>query len=116
MNPGLQNITIRRGATFELPLVWGSSKTTPYDLTGYTAASHIRLKIGASEVQVEMTTQNGRIVIDPLKGKITLKLSPATTSSIKITSGVWDLVMISPGGDRKVLLSGTVSVENISTV
>ena len=115
MNPGLQDITIHRGATFDLPLVWGSSKTTPYDLTGYTAASYIRLKIGASEIQVEMTTENGRIVIDPLVGKITLKLSPATTSEMKITKGVWDLVMIAPGGDRKVLLEGSVIVKNIST-
>lgn len=116
MKPGIHDITIYKGATFELPLVWGSSKTTPYNLTGYTAASYIRVKLGASEIQVSMTTENGRISIDAATGKITLKLSSATTSALKFTKGVWDLILISPGGDRKPLLQGEVEVKNISTV
>ena len=109
MKPGKYDLVIYENATFELPLVWGPKGGSPYDLTGWSAVAQIRPSADSSVVLSEMSTANGRITIDPLAGKITLKLQPADTD-MKWDKGVWDLKVITPAGDEYFLLTGGVSV------
>ena len=111
MKPAKYDLEIYEDSTFELPLTWGSAKGVPYDLTGYSAIAQIRANKKSDVVLIEMSTANGKITLtDPTNGKFTLKLLPADSLDTKWVKGVWDLKMITPGGDEQFLLYGDVEI------
>ena len=109
--PAKLKLKIIQGATFRKALVWlAPDKTTPIDLTGCTARMQVRSEIESTTVLLELTTENGCIVIDGPAGKLTLHLSPAATAAIAWESGVWDLEVVHPSGDVTRLVQGSISV------
>ena len=58
----------------------------------------------------ELTTENSRITITPLLGQIDLYISDADASALDTTLGVYDLELISAGGEVTKLLRGTVTI------
>lgn len=73
---GIADLTIAAGATFEMPVTWSSKETgQAIDLTGYTARMQIRADHASASAEIELTTENGRIVIDGPAGKIALTLT-----------------------------------------
>lgn len=105
-----QNITIEQGATFQLELIWKNPDTTPINLTGYTARMQVRKKHTDSTKILDLTTQNGMIVITPLQGKINVAVPAADTEDITIKSGVYDLELESATGVVTRLIEGCVTV------
>lgn len=110
MSAAKYNFEIEQGATFTKPLVWKSSTGAVVDLTGYTARMQIRETVGSTEILLELTTQNNRIAIVPLQGKVTLTIDASTTSQISWTKGVYDLELVSSNGTVTRLLRGNVSI------
>ena len=109
--PAKLKLKIIQGATFRKPLAWlAPDKTTPIDLTGCTARMQVRSEIESDTVLLELTTENGCIVIDGSAGKLTLHLSPSATAAIAWESGVWDLEVVHPSGDVTRLVQGSISV------
>lgn len=84
---------------------------TPVSLTGMTARMSIKDKIGGTEL-LSLTTEDGRIDIDPVSRVITLSISAADTAAIVWKTGVYDLEMVSADVVPVVtaLLCGKVSV------
>lgn len=82
---------------------------TPVTLAGYTARMQIRQSLTAPAFLLELTTVNGRIVIDDTAKTITLTIAATDTAAIAWKTGVYDLEMVSPGGVVTQLLSGNVS-------
>lgn len=84
---------------------------TPVDLAGYTARMTIKDKVGGVEL-LSLTTENGRIVIDPAQHTITLGISAEDTAALTWRTGVFDLELVS--GDIvpvvTALLSGKATV------
>lgn len=105
-----QNITIEQGATFQLELIWKNPDTTPINLTGYTARMQVRKKHTDSTKILDLTTQNGKIVLTPLQGKINVTVPAADTEDITIKSGVYDLELESSTGIVTRLIEGCVTV------
>lgn len=101
---------IEQGATFTVPLVWKDSNGRLVDLTGYTARMQIRASVSAPDVLLELTSGNGRIVLDIPTATITLKLTATETAAITWTKGVYDLEMMTSQGAVTRLLQGQVSV------
>ena len=83
---------------------------TPVDMTGYTARMAIKDKIGGT-VLLSLTTVNSRIVLDNTAKTIRLTISATDTAAITWTKGVYDLEMVSAGGEVTRLLSGAVTVQ-----
>lgn len=97
MKAGTYNITVDQGTDWSETYTVKNSNDTPVNLTGYTARMHVRRDYDATTTLVELTTQNGRIVLGGTAGTITLSLSAAVTAGIA-RSGVYDIELVSAGG------------------
>lgn len=105
-----QDITIEQGATFQLELIWKNPDTTPINLTGYTARMQVRKKHADTVKVLDLTTQNGKIIITPLLGKINVTVPATETDDITIKTGVYDLELESSTGIVTRLIEGGVTV------
>ena len=107
------NLVIEQGATFthQLQLRDGPDIYSPVkDLTGYTARIQLRSDINSPDVILELTTENGRIALSPLEGKIQLKLSATETSALDFAKAVYDMEVSSPTGDVTRVIQGNFSL------
>ena len=115
-----KNLDIEQGATFVLSFVWYTGTITvpgaPVNLTGYTARMQIRVKQG-DPVLWEGAVGDG-IVIDGPAGKVTITLTDTDTDAFTVSTAVYDLELIAPGGSPVVrLLQGSVKISpNITQV
>lgn len=66
----------------------------PQVLLGVTARMQIREKLTSTDVIEELTTENGKIIIDDATKTITLLISAATTANYTFSTAVYSLEMI----------------------
>lgn len=109
--PGILNITINQGASWDLTLTWKTGDpSTLVNLTGYTARMQIRKKHSAYEIAATLTTQNGKIVLGGALGTIALALTATETSALIAGKYVYDLELVSSSGYVTRLVEGSVRV------
>ena len=114
MIAGVYNIFCQQGATFtriiDLQYPDPADPTTflKYELDGFTARMQVRRTVTSSTVIVELTTENGRIEIAALEGRIILLMEPDVTSGL--SSGVYDLEIESFEGVVSRVVQGTFTV------
>lgn len=82
----------------------------PADLTGFTARMQLREKLDSATTIVELTTENGGIVIDNTAKTISLIISAAATALYTFSSAVYSLEMVSSGGQVTPFASGTITL------
>ncbi|MCP3685457.1 MAG: hypothetical protein GY861_22625 [bacterium] len=104
-----EDLLIEQGATFRKRYVWYDSQDMPIDLTGYTARMHIREKIEDDLILEELTTENGRIVLNADIGSVDLQISATDTSAIDWKRGYYD-IEIENGSIVTRLVQGRVEV------
>ena len=68
---------------------------TPWSLGGYTGTMTVRPFVGASTTTVVATTENGRMTLDQISGRVSVTLSAATTGAISAGRYSYDLVLTS---------------------
>lgn len=88
---GKYNIIIEQGATWGLTLQWQDSEGVVIPLDGYSARMQIRRMID-QPVDVELTTENGRITI--ADNCINLHLTASDTSELNKEFYVYDLELV----------------------
>ena len=76
------------------------------NLTDYTAKMQIR-DINNDQLFIELTTENNKIVIDPLVGKVMLQLSSVDTAKLD-QNGIYDLDLIDINGENYTYLRGKI--------
>lgn len=103
------NLKIEQGATFRQKLTWQSDSGTPINLTGYTARMHIRSNVKATDILLELTTENGRISLTQLTGEINLLIDAVVTAGITWNSAVYDLELVN-GSEVVRLIQGNITV------
>lgn len=108
--PANLKLQIYQGATFRKRLRWLNADQTPIDLTGCTARMQVREEVESTAVLLELTTENGRIVLGSTAGTVDLDVDPVTTAGITWGGGAWDLEIIHPGGDVTRLAQGSICV------
>lgn len=109
---GTHDITIEKGATFNMIATWKDNAGDPIDLTGFTAAAmQVRSKKGSSDKIVDLTLGAG-ITLGGALGTVTVVISSGVTATIDETEGVYDLELTSAGGDVTRLLEGKVTISN----
>lgn len=99
---------IEIGATYRYTLIWKDSAGVVINLTGCTAKLHIREAKDSPTYLIELSTENSRITITPLEGKIDLYISDETTDTLTGTGGFYDLKIYHPNGDETRLVEGKV--------
>ncbi len=91
------NLKIEQGSEFSQVLYWKDANEVAIDLTGYKARMHIRSSSYSATTLLELTTENGRIIITPLTGKIEIKILASVTETFTWNSGVYDLELYVEG-------------------
>lgn len=102
MLAGLLDIEIEQGATFNLIFIYQDENGTAINLTGSTARMQLRRTYNSPTALLSLTTENNRIVIDPLLGKITLNISATDTATLT-GSGVYDLELVNGSNVNRIL-------------
>ena len=95
MTPGKYNILCPQGTTLIKRMTY-SIDDLPVDLTGFTARMQVRETYNADNFILELTTENGGIVLGDANGTIEITISHATTSLIRPKEYVYDLEIVSP--------------------
>ena len=92
------DICIKKGATFTLPITYKDDDGLPIDLTNYTAKMQIRTSPTSTEVIVDLTTENGGIIIDADLGLVTIYIDSDTTAALDaLACGAYDFFIFLPG-------------------
>jgi hypothetical protein len=81
----------------------------PVDLSGFTARMQIREKIDSPTTILELTTENGGILIDNITKTITLVISATTTAALTFSSALYSLELIK-GIEVTPFLVGSLSL------
>ena len=110
MIAGVYNFTIYQGATFSREITVKDANNDLYNFTNHTARMHIRSEIDSSVVMIELTTENGRIVLGGEDGTITLIIDAEDTAEL-LTDGVYDLEIVNYSGRVDRLLKGAVKLD-----
>lgn len=88
--PNEYNITVKKGTTFQLPIIYQDSNGAPINLTGYTARLQVRPYEGGLLV-TELNTTNGQITINGATGTLTLSMSQTVTAALPTGQYQYDL-------------------------
>lgn len=108
MLAGRYDLTIEQGATFALSMFYQDDAGAAVDLMGYTARMQLRETVDAATAVLDLTTENGRILIDAERGQVTLSIAATDTANLTGT-GVYDLELVQ-GVTVLRILEGTYKV------
>lgn len=108
MTPGRFNFVCPQGATFK-PILIYKVDNSPVNLTGYTARMQVRESHTSDELIVSLTTDSG-ITVGGSNGEIEITISASDTSNFTPGDHVYDLEIISAGGEVYRLLEGRFNV------
>lgn len=103
-----QELLIEEGADWSDEVLLVDASGEPVDLAGYTARSDIKRSADDSTVLIEMSTDNGRIVITPSTGAVLRRLTAAETTGLTWRNAVHDLMVIDATGVVTRLSAGPV--------
>lgn len=105
------DIIVEQGATFDIVLTWKDAKRDLIDLTGWTAKLQVRDYPGSGDVLLEMSTENGQIVLGGVAGTIRLVLSMTETAALSFNDGKYQLELYPPASQAERLLKGRFIID-----
>jgi hypothetical protein len=103
------NITIDKGSTFQMTLIWKDSSDTVIDLTGYSARMMIKQTHNDAAPIISLTSGSG-ITITALSGRLDFLISATATKNIAQFEAVYDVEVESSGGIVTRLVEGKVNL------
>jgi hypothetical protein len=105
------DICIFQGATLNQTLFYETGDpSTPVNLAGFTAKMHIRSKPESKALILELSTANGRIILNETTGSIRLFISATDTANLSVCDkAVYDLELYS-GSITTRILQGNVII------
>lgn len=110
--PGNYDITIYQGASFDRTLTWEvGTPPTKVNLTGYTGRMQIRESLAAGTAVIELTNANGRITLGGTAGTVRLDMSATDTAALNAGQYIYDLELVSSGGETTRLVEGIAIVD-----
>jgi len=110
---GELTIKVEQGATFDLPMIWSDENQSPViGLETWTARLHVRKKVTDPTTLLELTTENGGLILGGSVGEVRIFMSDSLTSSLTWRVGSYHLEMVSSTGRVTRLLSGKMHVDS----
>lgn len=108
MSAGKYNIEIESGSNWDIQFTWTDDADAPIPLSGYQAHLQIRDCPGG-KILVDVSSAAGHITLND-QGEIDIDIPGELTQSLS-ANGVWDLLLIAPGGERTRLVEGKAQLE-----
>lgn len=104
------DICIFQGATFNQTLFYETGEpSAPVNLAGYTAKMHIRSKPESKALILELSTDNGRIVLNEATGSIRLFISATDTALLSVCDkAVYDLELYNGAVTTRILQGNVI--------
>ena len=103
------DLEVQQGASFSRSFTWEKAGQ-PVDLTGCSARMQVREDIG-TDVLLELTTENGGIVLGGLAGTVDVRITPEQSAAFAWRAAMFDLkVTLTPLQQVRRLLAGRVTV------
>lgn len=104
------NFTINQGTDVTVPILLTDADDQPIDLSGYSARMQLRTSVYSDTAVDTLTTENERIEIVALEGKLTLSFPNAITEEYPAQTLVYDIEIQSSQNQVTRILSGKISV------
>lgn len=106
----IMDLQMYQGKRFEQPVII-SENGAPKDLTGYTARMQVREFKDSATVLADYTTANGRLVIEPLEGKVTILVPGSVSAGYAWGDAFYDLEVVDGTGEPgPAVLAGRISL------
>jgi len=110
IKPARIDLLIYQGSTYDKRWTW-KSNGTPVDLTGAVIKAQVRPAAQAGLIYLDMSTDNGQIVIRDAKGgTFGMYLTDEKTAALNFSSAVYDLEVHWATGEVLRLLEGGVTL------
>lgn len=111
MAAGKYDFIIEQGATFQVKFTYQDAALTPISLVGCTVRMHVRKKITDPEILLDVSTVNGKVVMDQAaQGIFKMVVPAAETAAFTWRAGVYDIEVTYPDGTIDRILEGKVTV------
>ena len=101
---------VNQGADLTVPFLLLDDSGGGIDLTGYTAAMQVRSRVYSTEAVDTLTSDNGRLIIDEIEGRITAKFPHEITETYPAQALVYDIEITSAENERTRILQGKIIV------
>lgn len=108
MTAGVHDITIEKGATFQLTVVYKLDDVV-VDISGYSARMQVRRYYNSTTADVDIDDSD-YITITGAEGKLEIAIPPSITGALSYLCGVYDIEIESAGGVVTRLLQGEVTI------
>jgi len=113
---GQKNFEVDQNATFSFILEYKDDNGNAIDLTGASAKMQVRDTKGGAKLAVTLTSPSGGIVIDPTRGKLTIKMTPTQTNKLFYPKSSYDLMVVDSNGNKIKLLEGFMTLNRSVTI
>jgi hypothetical protein len=82
----------------------------PVNMSGYTARMQLRTKVDDPVVLLELTTENNGIILNTTTNSIIIQITATDTAAITWKTAVYNLELVSSGGQVTSLCTGSISM------
>jgi hypothetical protein len=113
---GQKNFEVDQNATFSFIVEYKDNDGLPIDLTGSTAKMQVRDTKGGSKLAFSLTSPAGGIVITPLLGKLTIKMTPTQTNKLFYPKSSYDIMVTDSNANKIKMLEGFITLSRSVTI
>jgi hypothetical protein len=113
---GQKNFEVDQNATFSFIVEYKDNNGLPIDLTGSTAKMQVRDTKGGSKLAFTLTSPSGGIVITPLLGQLTIKMTPTQTNKLFYPKSSYDIMVTDSNGNKIKMLEGFLTLSRSVTI
>jgi hypothetical protein len=111
-----KNFEVDQNTTFTFIVEYKDSNGNAVNLTGASAKLQVRDSKGGTKLAVSLTSPSGGITIDPLVGKLTIKMTPTQTSKLFYPKSEYDLMLTDSNFNKTKLLEGFITLSRSVTI
>jgi hypothetical protein len=111
-----KNFEVDQNTTFTFIVEYKDSNGNAVNLTGASAKLQVRDTKGGTKLAVSLTSPSGGITIDPLVGKLTIKMTPTQTSKLFYPKSEYDLMLTDSNFNKTKLLEGFITLSRSVTI
>ena len=109
IEPVSVNATIDDNSETSFEFVIHDAEDSEVDLSGYSARLQLRPYPGSTRVYDELTSSNGRLIVNP--SSVTVFFPVSVTLNYTFREAVYDLVLISQSGRQYRAVQGKVIID-----
>lgn len=110
MAVGTYDFEVYQGDTLDKTFTWFDADSDPVDLTGYSARMHVRESVDATDAVLELSSDDGDIVLGGSAGTIQVVVSGDDMGDVEAATYRYDLELTSSGDVVQTLLKGKFKV------